>query len=287
MLSIGKLGAGPTAADYYLRRQAGCEVDYYAGDGERPGVWCGSGARALGLEGPLTERGERTLRALLAGETVDGDRLVAPVLRADPRSRVPAAEGVAVLWALGSPEVSAAVRSAHDAAVSAAVEYMERASAVGLRGHHGRGHRYVPTDGLIGVAFEHRTSREDDPQLHTHVVVANLLHGVDGKWGAVNTREAFRHARTGGFVYQAVLRGELTDRLGVRWGPVRKGQADIDGIPKGLLSLFSKRRAAINAQLDLLGRDDPAAARAATLATRPDKNPTDVTTLREQWPQQA
>src|SRR3954447_2632375 len=97
MLSIGKLGSGPSAADYSLRRQAGCEADYYTGSGERPGVWCGSGARALGLDGPLTATGERTLRALLAGETVGGERLVAPVLRADPRSRVPAVEVVAAV----------------------------------------------------------------------------------------------------------------------------------------------------------------------------------------------
>ena len=391
MLSIGKLGTGPASADYYLRRQAGCDADYYVGDGERAGVWCGAGARALGLEGPLSAVGERTLRALLAGETVDGERLVAPVRRADPRSRVPAVavvdavgaqlaqsgrapgevldaqllaafdktvralerarrrpvwpapavpadvagrllgavgldpetvlrdargrsryaaalrrltdrvdvrlsgldftlsapKSVTVLWALGSPEVSAAVRSAHESAVAAAVQYMERACAVGLRGHHGRGHRYVMTDGLIGVAFEHRTSREDDPQLHTHVVVANLLRGVDGKWSAVNTREAFRHARTGGFVYQAVLRGELSTRLGVRWGPVRNGQADIDGVPAGLLALFSKRRAAITAQLEAVGRDDPAAARAATLATRPDKRQGEPVSLSQQWRSEA
>jgi conjugative relaxase-like TrwC/TraI family protein len=391
VLSIGKLGAGASAADYYLRRQAGCDVDYYTGDGERAGVWCGSGARALGLEGPLTEQGERTLRALLAGETADGQRLVAPVMRADPRSKVPALEvvdavrrqlagrelgtvtggdeklvaafdkavraversqrravwpapampadvagrllsavgldparvlrspsgrnryvaavrrlgsrvdvrlsgldftlsapkSVTLLWALGSPEVAGEVRAAHDSAVTAAVEYMERACGGGLRGHHGRGHRYVDTDGLIGVAFEHRTSREDDPQLHTHVVVANLLRGVDGKWGAVNTREAFRHARTGGFVYQAVLRGELTARLGVGWARVRKGQADVEEIPTNLMALFSKRRAAIAAQLDLFGRDDPSAARAATLATRPDKTGVDGESLRDRWRRQA
>jgi conjugative relaxase-like TrwC/TraI family protein len=392
VLSIGKLGCGPTAAEYYLRRQAGCDLDYYAGDGERHGVWCGHGAAALGLSGELTVDGERVLRALLAGEAVDGSRLVTPVLRADPRSRVPADVVVAaitaaaesagrpveqlfgdeglvasfakassmveraarrpawpapglpadqagallraagldpaqvlrgprgrdrftaavrrltarvdvrlagldftlsppksatLLFALGTPEVSAAVRAAHVTAVDAALEYMEGACAVGLRGHHGRNHAYVSTAGLIGVAFEHRTSRENDPQLHTHVVVANLLHGVDGKWSAVNTREAFRHARTGGFVYQAVLRGELTRELGVDWGPVRKGQADIVGVPKPLLSLFSKRRKAIAAALERTGRTDASAARAATLATRPDKQPADGSTLRSRWAAQA
>ncbi|MDT5014765.1 MAG: hypothetical protein QOD39_925, partial [Mycobacterium sp.] len=392
MLSIGKLGSGPQAADYYVKRQAGCDLDYYAGDGERAGVWCGSGAAALGLAGELTAEGEAALRALLAGRSTAGEPLVRPVLRADPRSRVladvvvaavrqvadsrgvpveslladgrlvevftaaaaglararrrprwpapslpaddagrllrsvgadpvavlrgsrgrdrfgaavrrltdrvdvrlsgldftlSAPKSVTLLFALGEPQVAAAARAAHMSAVREALAYMEQVSARGLRGHHGKGHRYVDTDGLIAVAFEHRTSRENDPQLHTHVVVANLLHGVDGRWGAMDTREAYRHARTGGFVYQAVLRGELTRRLGVGWKPVRKGQAEIDGMPQGWLTLFSKRRQAITAALARTGRDDASAARGATLATRPGKAPVEGGTVRERWAAQA
>ena len=392
VLSIGKLGSGGQAVDYYLKRQAGCDLDYYTGDGERAGAWCGSGSSALGLAGELDAAGERALRALLAGESPSGERLVGPVLRSDPRSRVPAApvvaavraaaqragveveslplgddsaavftkaaaalersqrrarwpapsiraddagrllrtvgadpvqvlrgprgrdrftaamrrledrvdvrlsgldftlsapKSVSLLYALGDEPVAAEVRAAHAVAVREALDYMERACARGLRGHHGRGHSYVATDGLIAVAFEHRTSRERDPQLHTHVVVANLLHGADGKWGAMDTREAFRHARSGGFVYQAVLRGELSRRLGVTWTPVRKGQAEIDGIPRPVLRLFSKRRAAITAALARAGRDDATAARAATLATRPAKSGVDGEHLRERWAREA
>ena len=393
MLSIGKLAAGSVAADYYLRRRAGCSADYYTGDGERAGVWCGRGAEHLGLSGELDADGEQALRALLAGQSPAGEELVGPVLRADPRSRVPTAEvlaavrtaaaergvdpavlladpglteafgkaeaalarshrritwptpsmpadvadrllraagvdpvevlrgprgrdrfgaairrlgsrvdvrlpgldfclsapkSVSVLYALSDPDTSAAVRAAHQTAVAAAVEHLERTCAKGLRGHHGGGsERHVDTDGLIGVAFEHRTSRANDPQLHTHVVVANLLHGADGKWGALDTREAYAQARTGGFIYQAVLRGELTRTLGVGWTAVRKGQAEIDGVPRGLLRLFSKRRAAIDDELDRLGHSSPAAAARAALVTRPDKTATDPLTLRERWEREA
>jgi conjugative relaxase-like TrwC/TraI family protein len=388
MLSIGKLGSGAAAAEYYLRRQAGCALEYYTGERERAGVWCGSGAEALGLTGQLTEQGEQVLRRLLDGQSPAGSRLVAAVLRLDPRARVPAAavvevvrsaasargvgvaavigdrdaavferavtalerarrrpcwpapsiraddagrllraagldpvevlrgrggrdrygaamrrianrvdvrvsgldftlsapKSVSILHALGGPEIGAQVSAAHDAAVAAAVGYVERQCSRGLRGHHGGSrNRYVPTDGLVGVAFEHRTSRENDPQLHTHVVVANLLRGADGRWGAMDTREAYRQARTGGFVYQAVLRGELTERLGVRWRPVVKGQAEIADLPSRLLRVFSKRRTAIEQALTRSGLSGSRAARTATLDTRPDKDSVAEPNLRDRW----
>ena len=49
-----------------------------------------------------------------------------------------------------------------------------------------------------------------------------------------------------GGLYQSVLRNELTHRLGVEWGPIVNGQAEIAGIPKDLLAVFSKRAAAID-----------------------------------------
>jgi conjugative relaxase-like TrwC/TraI family protein len=393
MLSIGKLGAGASAADYYLRRRAGCAAEYYTGEGEAAGVWCGRGAQTLGLVGELDEAGELALRELLAGRATDGAALVGPVLRSDPRSRVPTGEvvtavraaaaergvdvaallgdpglvevfgkaqaaverghrrvvwpaasmpadqagalltaagldpalvlrgprgrdrfsaamrrlggrvdvrvsgldlclsapkSVSVLYGLADLDTAAVVRSAHRTAVLAALEHIDRTCTSGFRGHHGGDkQRRVRTDGLIGAAFEHRTSRSNDPQLHTHVVVANLLHGADGKWGAVDTREVYAQARTGGFVYQAVLRGELTRTLGVEWGPVRNGQAEITGVPRDLLRLFSKRRAAIDVELERLGRDDPAAAARATLVTRPPKTALDPETLRERWARDA
>jgi hypothetical protein len=218
-----------------------------------------------------------------------------------------APKSVSVLYALADPDhtttpdsstngadrvgpVAGKVQDAHRVAVTAAVDYLQLTSTDALRGHHkGDGtDRMVSTDGFIGAAFEHRSSRSGDPQLHTHVVVANLLHGEDGKWSALNTREIYGQARTAGFVYQAVLRGELTRTLGVQWDEVRKGQADIKGMPKGLLRLFSKRRAQIDAALEARGLEGARGAQFATLDTRPAKpKPTDGLSLREQWQHEA
>jgi hypothetical protein len=115
------------------------------------------------------------------------------------------------------------------------------------------------------------------------VLVANITSGPDHRWTALDGQPLYRSKHAAGSVYQAVLRDELTRRLGVQWGPVRKGTAEIAGIPRKLLRLWSKRREAIEAELEATGQSGPAAADAAALATRPSKEHTDIKALRERW----
>ena len=35
---------------------------------------------------------------------------------------------------------------------------------------------------MVAATFRHDTSRNLDPQLHTHAVIANMAQGGDGKW---------------------------------------------------------------------------------------------------------
>ena len=170
------------------------------------------------------------------------------------------------------------------------VGFLESVAGHGLRGHQGDGQRAqrIGTDGWIVAGFEHRTSRADDPQLHTHLVVPNLLHGADGKWSAVDAKEIYRHALTASYLYHAVLRGQLTQRLGLAWTAPVKGVAEIDGIPADLLGEFSTRRRQILTAMDAAGSSGPDAAQAACLATRPAKT-TGVPerTLRDRWADRA
>ena len=100
----------------------------------------------------------------------------------------------------------------------------------------------------------HRTSRADDPLLHTHVLVANLGHTADdGRWRTLDARHLYTHAKTAGFLYQAQLRHELSRRLGVRWQPVPNGYADLDGVPREVIDAFSQRRSQILAELERVG----------------------------------
>ncbi|MDQ1746966.1 MAG: hypothetical protein QOD07_1229 [Frankiaceae bacterium] len=213
-----------------------------------------------------------------AGEKVDVRRCGLDVVVSAPKS-------VSVLYGLGTPAVAATVLTAHERAVREALDYLGRHTAHGLRGHQGDGQRCarIGSEGFVGAAFTHRSSRADDPQLHTHLVLVNAVRGLDGKWSAVDSRAVHRHARTAGCIYQAVLRGELARELGIEWRPVRRGVAEIAGIPRTVLRHFSTRRVAIEAELDKTANSGRRAAQRAAYVTRPAKTHTPERSLRERW----
>ena len=278
MLSIGKLAAGQ--AKYYLD-QAEVRVDavqsissgveeYYAGGAEARGVWVGTAAAALSLSGGVD--GDALRRVLAGLDPRDGSplrRSSSPVRVAGFDLTFSAPKSVSVVFALGDRAVRGAVRDAHDRAAREAIVYLE-GSAAGVRRGHG-GARVEPASGLVAAAFRHRTSRAGDPQLHTHVLVANLGRGPDGRWSALDGRRLYAHARAASFVYQAVLRAELTRTLGLEWLPVRNGISDLLGVPKQLLRAFSRRRVEITTAMAQRGTSGPRAAEAAALATRQTK----------------
>ncbi len=242
MLSRGKVTSATVS--YYTDTVARGIEDYYAGRGEAPGQWAGSGSAAAGLEGDVAA--EALARLFDGVHPASGEPLGAPYRVRDGADRVTgwdltfsAPKSVSVLWATGGAEVGFDVRDAHDAAVAAAVVYLEEHAAFARTGKAGV--RQVDTDGYVAAGFVHRSSRAGDPQLHTHVLVSGRVRGPDdGVWRALDSRGLHRQLKPAGMVYQAALRVELTERLGVQWGPVdRHGQADIDGVPAELAALFS------------------------------------------------
>jgi conjugative relaxase-like TrwC/TraI family protein len=288
LLNIGRMGPG--RADYYLTavaRGADGVEGYYLARGEEPGRWLGAGAEQLGLAGEVTAE---QLRAVLDAHH---PHTGVPLAR-HPARKVPgfdhtlrAPKSVSLLWALSDRDTAAEVVAAHDAAVDAAIGYLQRAAAFSRRGAGGA--ETVKVDGFVAAAFRHRTSRADDPLLHTHVLVANLARTCDdGIWRTLDSRKLFAHAKTAGVLYQAQLRHELTTRLGVAWQPVVNGVADIDGIGRGLIDTFSRRRAAIVNHMAARGESSAAAAQTATLATRQAKSghPSEAE-LREGWGRRA
>ena len=99
----------------------------------------------------------------------------------------------------------------------------------------------------------HRTSREGDPQLHTHAVIPNLVRREDGAWVAIDATALYRWAKAAGSVYQEELRRRLSARLGVGWGPDRNGCREMTGLSEAQLRAFSKRTAQIEAHLAATG----------------------------------
>ena len=93
---------------------------------------------------------------------------------------------------------------------------MEEEAALIRRGKGGQ--RVERAGGLIAAAYRHRMSRALDPQLHTHVVAANLARGGDGRFTALWGAPLYRAAKTAGCLYQAHLRALVSERLGVGVG---------------------------------------------------------------------
>src|SRR6266511_1929017 len=229
ILNIGKLVRDQ--ADYYLDAVARSQEEYYTGAGEAPGYWLGRAAGQLGLAGEVSEEG---LHRMLSGaHPHTAERLGRPprdnrVAAFDLTFRAP--KSVSLLYGLGGFEVAGQVRAAHERAIAEALDYLERHAALVSRGHARA--RQEHADGLVAAAYQHRTSRAGDPLLHTHVLVANLAQGADGRWTALYGQPLYWHAKTAGYLYQAVLRAELTRRLGVAWGPVRNGVAGLLASPR-------------------------------------------------------
>lgn len=292
MLSIAKLRVGSEA--YQLSGVAQSLDDYYTGRGEADGAWVGVGAERLGLDGPVAAD---DLRAVLAGMapgsgglTPDGSTVRTHVRRVpgfDLTWKVP--KSVSVLYAVSDdPRVQGAIIEAGEAAVRASISWLEREAIWVRRGSgdvaylndlaardpeaaEAARQRPVKARGVVAASFRHRTSRAGDPLLHWHVLVANMAEGPDGKWGAFVHPELYRHARAAGELFQTVLRGELTERLGLEWRP---GQhvPEVAGLPSRLCEVFSKRSAEVDAWLAATGTpDDPAGRQAAVLATRRGK----------------
>ncbi len=278
MLSIGELRAD--SADYYLDAVARGADEYYV-EGEVPGRWVGVSADAVGLSGEVAAE---DLRAVLAGDDPSTGEHLGSVPRQVPGFDLTfsSPKSVSLLFSFSEPEIVKEIVAAHESAVNAALGYLEREACVVRRGHAGA--ERLAAEGFIGAAFRHRTSRAGDPQLHTHVLVSNVVRGIDGRWSAPDSRCLHHHARTAGYLYQAHLRYELTARLGLRWRQVVKGSADLVGIPDRVLRSFSRRRADIVAELAAHGASSRRAAQIATLATRAPKNrEVDPSVLRDEW----
>ncbi|HVE45895.1 MAG TPA: MobF family relaxase [Acidimicrobiales bacterium] len=280
---------------------------YLAQDGpEAEGVWLGRQATELGLDGAVATG---DLEALLSGRhPATGVQLgTALVDRVGPKGKLiravagfdatfSAPKSVSILWALtGDPGLVAA----HDVAVRATLDYLERHGATTRVRVSGR-RRFPDANGLTMAVFQQGTSREDDPQLHTHVVVSGKITAPDGRWMALDGRYLKKHQRALGGLYQSVLRAELAHRYGVAWEPIVNGQAEIAGTPAELLSAFSKRTAQVEALLERRveafcereGRDPTrweraAIAREAAEDSRATKSGAAVADLTDSWSEEA
>lgn len=226
----------------------------------------------------------------------------APVAGFDLTFSVP--KSVSTLWAVADGGTQALIVQAHHAAIQDVIELLERnvaATRVGAKGPRGAVAQ-VPVRGVIAAAYDHYDSRASDPQLHTHVVVANRVQGVrDGKWRTLDSRAL--HAAVTGLSehYNAVLADRITQVLGVGWAARERGAGrstswEITGVSQGLMDEFSSRTRDIEQVKDRLVADyiekhgrQPSMKllwqfrQQATLETRPPKQQHSLSVLTAQW----
>ncbi len=269
MLRIGRVRPG--GEQYYFATVA-ATTDRPAGLVEADPVWLGEGAALLGLSG---SPGREDVNAILRGASPqDGEMLVG---RAGRRVEIAAFDvvlsapkSVSIVHALASEELSSRVREAHEAAVAATIGYLER-EALSVRRRSGDREWEVGAEGAIAVGFLHRTSRRDDPHLHTHALIANLACGPDGSYSALYTRRLFARLAPARALFETHLRAELT-RAGVRFAELRGVYADIAGIERATVAEFSRRTREINRSMAALGLSRPEEERAVAAMTRPVKD---------------
>jgi conjugative relaxase-like TrwC/TraI family protein len=269
MLSMAKVARGRQG--YYLATvAAGREHD--GGLVERDGLWLGAGATAQGLTGRVDPS---DLDAVLAGrnpatgELISASHVRVTVAGIDCTFSAP--KSVSLLHALGPTDAMSETELAHDAAVSHTLTFLED-EAGRTRRRSGTTVQSVAVDGLTAAGFLHRTSRAPDPHLHTHVIVANCGRGADGRWSALDCRALYANCGTASGLYEAHLRHELGERLGIRF-LAREGHGyDIENFDATLLAAFSRRSAEIEQHLADHGFSGPRARRIAALATRPPKD---------------
>lgn len=260
MLSTSSIASGGDAAGYYenLARE-----DYYVEGGEPPGRWYGELADKNGLTGEVV-KGE--LSSVFEGfNPRNGDALArnaGPEHKPGYDLTFSAPKSVSSVWATADRDTQKAISDAQQRAVERALDYASRHAFQQREGHAGAVKTHYD-GGIIAATFEHGTSREGDPQLHTHALVANLSD--NGKTIDLDTRWKMAI----GAAYRAELAHEL-QKLG--YEIKRDGSSfSVKGVPQNLTEKFSTRRQQIEAELKKNNAAGGKAAAVATLSTRHDK----------------
>ncbi|WP_129840370.1 MobF family relaxase [Streptomyces sp. RFCAC02] len=158
-----------------------------------------------------------------------------------------------LLWALGDEETCRQVQKAHEQAITDTLDWIERHALATRTGVNGIAQEDV-RGGLIAARYRHYDSRRGDPLLHDHVVVANKVRGLDGKWRSIDGRLLYAMGVAASELYNQRVVEELCGRLGLRAQerevtPGKRPVMAISGLDDDLVDAFSKRAQDIHAEL--------------------------------------
>ena len=267
------------------------QAKYYLKDQEReeapaPGRWVGQGAERLSLPHEVQER---HFKAALQGmDPITREQLVKTGGHSKSHSAgwdmtFSAPKSVSVVWALSKPEQREKIEQAQQRASKAACAWLEENAAFARRGKGGKVKE--ATAGLLIAQFDHETSRDLDPQLHTHSFIFNMAPRKDSTWGAIVSRELYLHQMAAGRVYRQHLEQEM-QKLGYQTENAQHGFR-LPIVPRHIERNFSKRRQAIEKVQEEKGYHTMAQLEQATLRTRKAKAQMGKARLFAVWQQEA
>ncbi|WP_164120186.1 MobF family relaxase [Serratia marcescens] len=279
MLSVSAVKSAANAAGYYEQK------DNYYFIGEMATEWLGTGAESLGLEGPV--KGE-VFRAVLEGHLPDGGDL--SHMKNGKNTHQPgidltfsAPKSVSVLALVAGDTF---LIGAHKRAVAATLNELEKFAST--RTMTDGVSALEQTGNLVVATFLHDTSRNLDPQLHTHAIVANATLAAGGwKTLSSDTRAGsgfnnilWKEQVSIGAMYRGFMRGELEAAGYLLRDAGPHGMYEVDGVPT---EPFSSRRQDILAAvgMDAGSREKTRAA----LDTRKAKDFTSMDAVRDYWRQ--
>ncbi len=287
--SIGKIASPSQGASYFERD------GYYSKDDpahKEASAWAGRGAEELGLSGPVDSD---AFRAILEGKVPGGRQLGRKDLDGNIQHRpgrdvtLSAPKSVSLMALVGGDE---RIVEAHDRAVGRTLSWIEK-NAIETRMQDKATGAMVQAGGqkMVAATFRHDTSRNLDPQLHTHAVIANMVQGEDQKWRTMVDDGLFKGKMTIGAIYRAELAQGLQD-LGYGIEKTHPdGRFEIEGVSREVIEEFSTRRSEIEAAMREHGLggtgDNPHLAARATLMTRAAKRNVERDELHRSWERQA
>jgi conjugative relaxase-like TrwC/TraI family protein len=267
-------------AVYYLEH---VDPAYVIRGGERPGEWLGDGRRFVSTRHPV-EVDSRTFDWLLGGKALTHGQ-IQKNRRGGWDFVFSAPKSVSVLWAFADQSLRKQLLAAHRSAVAEAIQYIEDRYVTVSKGESRKSTHPAK---VIFASFEHRTSRENDPQLHTHCVLPNVGFRDNGEAYSLNSRKFYSDQQLLGAWYRAALAAKIERGLGL--AVRRVGTSfEIQGVPESRIAAFSTRRKQVVEAIQADGRMAVAGGKYAALKTREARKSTTLPEdeLRQAWAEKA
>ena len=279
MLSIANLTTSGDAMKYYSADNYYCPTDDLLH--QENSSWHGKGAKLLGLSGKVEKE---DFTQVLEGKLHDGTQLGRKTkngIEHDPGidCTFSAPKSVSIMALVMRDE---RIVAAHDKAVNMALDYIE-SHLVGTRATRNGETKWEKVDNVIISKFEEHLSREGDPQLHTHCVVANMVKRADGKYRSAEFGELFPWKITVGTMYRSILAYELQKEGYVIENSHDGTNFEIAGVSKELMDAFSKRSAQIKELIKNYDHNNAKTKADATLKSRKAKRAFVKDLLDKEW----